>query len=111
MKKTAIKKIDSILFVVLNFIFLNINPERIIKIAKDHRYVHNSLKFKVWKDKKILVPIPPIPKSPKITVLLIAHSKRYKPKFLNVSIIGFHTIVNKEENLGAFIWFIDSKLL
>ena len=37
MKKTAIKKMDRILFVVLNFIFLNINPERIIKIAKDHK--------------------------------------------------------------------------
>jgi len=37
MKKTAIKKIDRILFVVLNFIFFNINPERIIKIAKDHK--------------------------------------------------------------------------
>jgi len=35
--KTAIKKIDRILFVVLNFIFLNINPVRIIKIAKDHK--------------------------------------------------------------------------
>ena len=103
MKKTEIKKIDRILFVVFNFIFLNINPERIIKIAKDHKQVHNSLKFKVWKDKKILVPIPPITKSPKITVLLIEHSNRYKPKFLNVFIIGFHIKVNKEENLGAFI--------
>ena len=37
MKKTAIKKIDRILFVSLNFIFLNINSERIIKIAKDHK--------------------------------------------------------------------------
>ena len=37
MKKIAIKKIDRILFVALNFIFLNINPERIIKIAKDHK--------------------------------------------------------------------------
>ena len=111
MKKTAIKKIDRILFVLLKFIFLNINLERIIKIAKDHKYVHNSLKFKVWKDKKILVPIPPIPKIPRITVLLIEHSNRYKPKFLNVLIIGFHIKVNKEENLGAFIWFIDSKLL
>ena len=37
MEKTAIKKIDRILFVVLNLIFLNINPERIIKIAKDHK--------------------------------------------------------------------------
>jgi len=36
-KKTAIKKIDRILFVLLNFIFFNINPERIIKIAKDHK--------------------------------------------------------------------------
>ena len=35
-KKTAIKKIDRILFVWLNFIFLNINPERISKTAKDH---------------------------------------------------------------------------
>jgi len=30
MKKTEIKKIDRILLVVLNFIFLNINPDRII---------------------------------------------------------------------------------
>ena len=37
MKKNAIKIIDRILFVVSNFIFLNINPERIIKIAKDHK--------------------------------------------------------------------------
>ena len=37
MKKTEIKKIDRILFVVLNFIFLNNDPERIIKIAKDHK--------------------------------------------------------------------------
>ena len=36
-KKTAIKKIDRFLFVWSNFIFLNINPERIIKIAKDHK--------------------------------------------------------------------------
>ena len=36
-KKTAIKKIDRILFVLLNFIFLNINPEIIIKSAKDHK--------------------------------------------------------------------------
>ena len=36
-KKTAIKKIDRVLFVFLNFIFLNINPESIIKIAKDHK--------------------------------------------------------------------------
>jgi len=36
-KKIAIKKIDRILFVLLNFIFLNINPERISKIAKDHK--------------------------------------------------------------------------
>jgi len=35
--KTVIKTIDRILFVVLNFTFLNINPERIIKIAKDHK--------------------------------------------------------------------------
>ena len=37
MKKTEIKKIDRILFVLLNFIFLNIDSERIIKIAKDHK--------------------------------------------------------------------------
>ena len=37
MKKTVIKKIDKSLFVLLKFIFLNINPERIIKIAKDHK--------------------------------------------------------------------------
>ena len=36
MKKTAIKKIDRILFVVLNFIFL-ILIQKIIKIAKDHK--------------------------------------------------------------------------
>ena len=36
-KKTAIKKIDRILFVLLNFIFLIINPKRIIKSAKDHK--------------------------------------------------------------------------
>ena len=109
--KTEIKKIDIFLLRFINLIFFNISLERIIKKANAHKYDHNSLKFKVWKDKNMLVPIPPIPKNPIIELLLIVHSNLYMPKFLKVFISGLHIKVIKEESLGPLIWFKHSKSL
>ena len=59
----------------------------------------------------MLVPIPPMPKSPSMTVLRIEHSNRYKPKFFKVFSNGFHIKVNKVESLGPCIWQMDLKLV
>ena len=41
----------------------------------------------------------------------MAHSKRYKPKFLKVFITGDHNKVINEENLTPLICLIDSMVL
>ena len=57
------------------------------------------------------MPIPPTPNNPKTAVLLMAHSKRYNPKFLRVSITGAQTNVIKVEDLLPLICLIDSTVL